>query len=157
MLEQLITVATFNDHAPAAALCHRLDEAGIPAQVFDESTTQRIWFLTKPKANQRVRVDKDNELRAEELIKEWDKQDGVLREAVCCPECGSSRIEYPQYSRRTAMTFFFAILNVLHIIPRMYYCRNCHFTWAAEPLPPKPDLDVLNWSVDKKARQHAHH
>jgi len=157
MLEQLITVATFNDHAPASALCHRLEDAGIPSQVFDESTTQRIWFLTKPKAHMRVRVDKENVGRAESLIKEWDQSDHVLAQAVHCPECGSSRIEYPQYSRRTAMTFFFAILNVLHVLPRQFYCRNCHFTWASEPEPPKPDLDVLNWSVSKKEEQHVHH
>jgi hypothetical protein len=157
MLEQLITVATFNDHEPAAALCHRLEDAGIPSQVFDESTTQRIWFLTKPKAYLRVRVDKDNEERATRLIKEWDKTDHVMQNAICCPECGSSRVEYPQYSRRTAMTFFFAILNVLHIIPRQYYCRSCHFTWAAEPEPPKPDLDILNWHVTKDEKEHVHH
>ncbi len=149
-LEQLITVATFNDWDKADALRRRFDAVGIPSQLFDESTTQRIWWFASPKAHMRVRVEKENAEHAEALMKQWDAEDGVLKNAVRCPECGSSRIEYPQYSRRAGLTFFFAFLNVLHIIPRQFYCENCHFTWAAEPEPPKPDLDVLNWSVKKE-------
>jgi len=148
-LEELITVATFNDWNRADALRHRLDGAGIPAQVFDESTTQRLWFFTPPKAHMRVRVEKKNAERAVAAIHEWDASDGVLQGAIRCPECGSSGIEYPQFSRRTLMTMFFAMLTLLKLLPKQYYCRNCHFTWAAEPEGPPPDLDILNWSVKK--------
>lgn len=150
-LEELITVAAFNDWDRADSLRHRFDGAGIPAQVFDEGMTQRIWWFTSPKAHMRVRVEKENAERAEALMKEWDATDGVLNGAIRCPECGSSSIEYPQFSRRTAMTMFFAFLNVLHLIPRQFYCQACKFTWAAEPEPPPPDRDILNWTIRKPA------
>ena len=154
-LEQLMTVATFNDWDKADAVRHRLDGAGIPSQVFDESTTQRIWWFAPPKASMRVRVEKENGERALGLIQEWDAADHLLDGAIRCPECGSSSIEYPQFSRKTSLTMFFAILNVLHLLPRQYFCENCHFTWAAEPQGPPPDLDILNWSVKKPVEDNA--
>jgi rubredoxin len=152
-LEQLITVATFNDWEKADALRHRLDGAGMPAQVYDESTTQRLWWFVKPKAHMRVRVEKKNAERAEAAMRAWDKSDHVLDGAIICPECGSSTIEYPQFSRKTLMTFFFAFLTLLRIMPKQFYCRDCQFTWAAEPPKPKPDLDILNWSVKKPVKK----
>jgi len=148
-LEELITVATFHDWERADALRQRYDDAGIPAQVFDESTTQRIWWFTQPRASMRVRVEKKNYERALVLLKEWEAKDHVLHGAVRCPECGGSRIEYPQHSRRTLMSMAFAFLSLIRMLPRQYYCRDCKFTWSAEPEPPKPDLDVLNWPVNK--------
>ncbi len=152
-LEELMTVATFNDWDKADALRHRFDGAGIPSQVFDESTTQRIWWFVSPKAHMRVRVEKKNAERAEAVMKEWDATDHVLNGAIRCPECGSSSIEYPQFSRKTLMTVFFAFLTLLRLLPRQYYCQNCHFTWAAEPQGPPPDLDILNWSVKKPVHE----
>ncbi len=151
LLEELVTVATFNEWDKADALRHRFDGAGMPAQVFDEGTTQRLWWFARPKAHMRVRVEKKNTEKAIAAMKEWDATDHVLDGAIRCPECGSSTVEYPQFSRKTAMTFFFAFLPLLKLLPRQYYCRSCQFTWAAEPEGPPPDLDILNWSVKKPA------
>ena len=140
-----MTVATFNDNAPAEALKDRLLAAGLRAEVLDESGTQAIFFATtNPKAHMRVRVRKEEYPRALDLIKEWDAKDSVMREAVRCPNCGSSRVEYPQFSRRTGMTFFFGLLAAMHIIPREYYCEDCQNEWPDKE-PVKPNLDVLNW------------
>ncbi len=151
-LEELITVATFNEWDRAEPLRQRLEDAEIPAQIFDESLTQRIWWFASPKAHIRVRVDKANYEKAKALVLEWDAQDHVLNGAVRCPECGGSRIEFPQFSRRTSLTMAFAFLNILRVIPREYYCRDCHFTWGAEPQAPTPKLDVLNWPIKDAKR-----
>ncbi|HWL52200.1 MAG TPA: hypothetical protein VNQ90_07185 [Chthoniobacteraceae bacterium] len=161
-LEELITVATFNEWDKADALRLRLDEAGVPAQLFDEGFTQRLWwFVPEPKAQMRVRVEKERSEEALALIARWDEEEGILSDAVRCPECGSSRIEYPQFSRRTAMTVFFGILALFHLLPRQFYCRNCHFTWRAEPPKPEPERSVLNWTIRKPAvevhRRREHH
>ncbi len=151
-LEQLITIATFNEKEKADALRLRFDAAGIPAQLFDEGFTQRVWWLVpEPKAHMRVRVEKENAEAALALLRQWNEEERILKDAVCCPECGSSRVEYPQFSRRTLQTFFFGVLSLFRFIPRQFYCRVCHFTWGAEPEPPEPERTILNWTVPKSA------
>lgn len=145
MMEQLITVATFNSEPPAEALRNRFLDAGMHAEILDESGTQAIFFSTlEPKAYMRVRVHKQDNERAKAMIKEWDVKDGVLREAVRCPQCGSSQIEYPQFSRRTGMAWFFGLLAAMRLIPREYFCEDCKFEWPDKP-PENLKLDPLNW------------
>lgn len=140
-----MTVATFNSEPPAEALKDRFLDAGLRAELQDESGTQALFFSTgSPRAHMRVLVPKLDNERALKLMKEWDAQDGVLREAVRCPQCGSSQVEYPQFSRHTGMAFFFGLLAAVHIIPREYFCEDCKFEWP-DKTPVKPNLDPLNW------------
>ena len=103
-MDQLLTIATFNDREPADRLTTRLRDAGFNADVFDESAAQK-WLLLnlKPRAHMRVRVPKADGDRAMQQLRDWDAADGAMKEAIRCPQCGSSRIEYPQFSRRTLM------------------------------------------------------
>ncbi len=144
-MDQTLTIATFNEREPADRLSVRLREAGFKAEVFDESAAQK-WFLLNltPRAHMRVRVPEQDGDRAMDLIKEWDAADGALKDAVRCPQCHSSRIEYPQFSRRTLMSAFPAAAAAAGIIEKQFYCESCGFTWDAEPKPPMK-LDVLNW------------
>jgi rubredoxin len=144
-MEQYLTIATFNDREPADRLTTRLRAAGFNADVFDESSAQK-WLLLnlKPRAHMRVRVPKDDGERAMQQLRDWDAADGALKDAVRCPQCGSSRIEYPQFSRRTLMGALPAAAAAAGIIERQYFCEACGFTWDAEPKE-APELDVLNW------------
>lgn len=149
-MEQTITVATFNDAAPAEALKNRFLDAGLHSDLLDESGAQALMGLTThPKAQMRVRVRKDEFERAKQLAAEWDASDGALREAVKCPQCGSSRIEYPQFSRQAGYSVAVSALAAAKIIPREFYCEDCQFTW---PDKPEEDVerDVLNWPKDGK-------
>jgi transposase-like protein len=96
----------------------------------------------------RVRVPEEELETAKGLLGEWDKE-GVMSQAVRCPECGSSRIEYPQFSRRILGSVFFGLLAAARIIPRKYYCEDCQFTWP-DKVTPKVDRDALNWPRDSK-------
>ncbi len=149
-MEEFLTVATFNERAPADVLTARLREAGFHADVFDESQAQK-WLLLSltPRAHMRVRVLKEEGDRALQTLAEWDKADGAMRDSVRCPQCRSSRIEYPQFSRRTLMSALPAAAAAVGIIDREYYCEACGYTWEAEPKP-KKDLDVLNWETKTK-------
>jgi hypothetical protein len=144
-MEQYLTVATFNERTPAEQVAARLNEAGISADVFDESDAQRFLLMNlEPKAHMRVRVDKDLGEKAMEKLREWDRAEGLLRNAVRCPQCGSSRIEYPQFSRRTLMSAFPAAVAATGLIDREYYCEACAFTWPdVEKVETK--RDPLNW------------
>jgi len=148
-MEQLITVATFNDADPAEALKDRLIEAGLEAEMIDESGAQAIFFVGKePRAHMRVRVHKKDFETAKKVIAGWEAE-GVMSEAVRCPQCGSSRVEYPQFSRRTAGSIFFALLSAAHLIPREYYCEDCQFTWP-DKVEPEQQRDALNWPRQSK-------
>src|SRR5947209_13778453 len=104
-MEEFMTVATFNDREPADRLTTRLREAGFNADLFDETQAQK-WLLLnlKPRAHMRVRVLKQESERAMQKLREWNAADGAMRDAVTCPQCHSSRIEFPQFSRRTLMS-----------------------------------------------------
>jgi hypothetical protein len=144
-MEQEFTIATFNERQPADVLCHRLREAGYNADLFDESHAQK-WLLmnVKPRAHMRVRVPKDQAEAAMQTLREWDAADGAMKDAVRCPQCHSSRVEYPQFSRRTLMSALPAAAAAAGIIDRQFFCEACGYTWEAEPKP-QPSLDVLNW------------
>jgi hypothetical protein len=148
-MEQTMTLAAFNEAAPAEALKDRLIESGLHAEFTDDSGTQAIFFLSRqPRAHMLVRVRKEEYERAKGLTLEWEKE-GVLAEAVRCPQCGSSRIEYPQFSRRTAQSIVFSLLTAAHLIPREYYCEDCQFTWP-DKVKPAVDRDALNWPRKSK-------
>lgn len=151
IMEQKMIIATYEERDGAEALRHRLNGLGISSIIYDESMVQRIWWLSRPRAAIHVRVLKEDADRTLALMKEWaaDPHDHVLDAAIRCPECGSTRIEYPQMSRKTLQTFFYTLLTVLHIFPKSFFCKSCQFTWAAAPAE-KLDLDILNWSMPKK-------
>jgi len=144
-METQITVATFNETDPAERLATRLRESGFAASVYDESDEQK-WklFNLRPRAHLRVRVPTDEQAGAFAQITAW-KDDPLLAEAVHCPDCGSSRVEFPQFSRRTIMGALPAALAATGVIDQEFYCESCHFTWPAEPPKPEEETDVLNW------------
>jgi transposase-like protein len=143
-MEQTLTVATFNEAAPAEVLKDRLLDSGLHADLMDESGAQAIFFMNRdPRAHMRVLVRKEEFDTALKLTGEWEKE-GLMSEAVRCPQCGSSRIEYPQFSRRTSGSIFFALLAAAHLIPREYFCEDCQFTWP-DKVVPEIERDALNW------------
>ncbi|MSR43225.1 MAG: hypothetical protein EXS29_07600 [Pedosphaera sp.] len=139
-----ITVVTFNDPEPAEALRIRLESAGHHASHSDESGMQRFWFLTEPRAAHKVEVAEEGLASARQLIEKWNRADGVLRGAVCCPQCHGSRVEYPQFTGKFLTPAFAELLVTLRVFPTMFYCQDCQFTWPKEE-EPKPDFDLLNW------------
>jgi hypothetical protein len=125
-------------------LKRRLEEAGIPATIYDERKLQRAFLSPVSLAGIRVRVPHENFGPARALLAEWDKQDGALRDAIHCPQCGSSRVEYPQFTRKFVLPSFGALLCPLGLLEREFYCEDCHYTWPTKvPVPPK--LDILGW------------
>jgi predicted RNA-binding Zn-ribbon protein involved in translation (DUF1610 family) len=145
-MEKLIKVASFNELAPAEAVAERLKGNGIEALVHDESNQQQwqLWNLA-PRAHLQVKVGGPHEERAVALIKEWIAEGGAAASAVRCPECGSLRIEYPQFSRKTILGALPAAFAAAGVIERNYYCESCHFTWPSESPKAGPELDILNW------------
>lgn len=123
----------FNSRTSAEPLQKRLVEAGVGAEIHDELRLEKFWFVSRPETGIRIEVPADQYERAYELLIQWDKQEGALREGIRCPECGSLRVEYPQFTRKFLIpNLAMGLLAALHAVEKEYYCQECHFTWPRE-------------------------
>jgi hypothetical protein len=146
-----LTVATFNEYEEAEPLTRRLENAGIKAEIYDERKVQKWYFLAPALAGIRLRVPKEKHSAAREMLDHWNATDGALGHAISCPECGSSRIEYPQFSRHFLWGGIAAVFAALGCFQRKFFCKQCQFTWpASQKVPLK--TDSLGWP--EKQQQH---
>ncbi len=129
----MVTIATFNEPAKAKDLKRRFQDAGLHADIHNEAPLQQVAFMSRPQANAKVMVEDADFDRAQRLMVEWEASDPDIAAAVIrCPQCGSSRIEYPQMTRKFMTPALVAVLCALKIIPKEFYCEDCHFTWTNE-------------------------
>jgi len=142
-----IPVATYNEQEPAGELKCRLEAAGIPPVILDESKLERFWFMSEPAAAIHVEVRHPDYLRARQFIRKWHQYDGILKLAVVCPACSSPRVEFPQITRKFLMPIVEACLMALHVLPREFYCLDCQYTWP-KTKPPKREFDILGFPRD---------
>jgi hypothetical protein len=142
-------LATFHDLEPAQLLQQRFQQAGIPATITDESRIQRLWFMSEPLAAIHLEVPGDQYLEARQLMQLWDTNDGFLRSAVRCPECQSSRIEFPQLTRKFATPGLIGLLMAARIIRREFYCLECQYTWPVSVTLARR-LDKFGWPYDSR-------
>jgi predicted Zn-ribbon and HTH transcriptional regulator len=140
-----VAVSTFNKPEEAEPLKKRLEAAGVTAQIYDERKRQQYLFLSETLAGIHVRVDKEDYWRAKSLMVSWDDAEGVLRQAVHCPECRSTRVEFPQFTRKFLSPSFYALVCKLGLLERTFYCEDCHFTWSLRPANVEQPTDLLGW------------
>ena len=127
----MVTIGTFNESAKAKRLKERLQAAGLHADMINEGHIQQVAFMSKPQANVKVQVDDNDFERAQKLMIEWEASDPDIGAAMIrCPQCGSSRIEYPQMTRKFMTPALASVLFALKIFPKEFYCEDCHFTWS---------------------------
>lgn len=128
-----IALALFPNRAKAEPLRHRLEEAGIGAEIHDELRLEKLWFVSKPETGARLEAPSEQFERAIDLLLDWDAAEGALRDAIRCPECKSFRIEYPQFTRKFLIpNLALGPLSALGLVEKEYYCQDCHFTWPKE-------------------------
>jgi hypothetical protein len=107
--------------------------------------------MTEPLAAIHVEVDQDEFVHAQKLIEQLDLDEGILARAVRCPECKSARVQYPQITRKFMMPVFEAFLMAFKILPREFYCWDCHYTWPKEKHKKRKKEDALGWPVRSKS------
>jgi hypothetical protein len=132
----MVTIATFNEPAKAKAIKERLEKAGIRADVHNEGHFQQVAFMSRPQASNKVEVEDNDFERAQQLMVEWESTDpDVANALIRCPQCRSSRIEYPQLTRKFITPALASVLFALRIFPKEFYCQDCHYTWSNEAQP----------------------
>ena len=139
-------IASFDEQAAAEKLAQRLTQEGFDTIARNDAAEQ-FWKLYNlhPRAQCLVLVATDRADEALRLLQELDATDDVLRGAVRCPECRSTRVEYPQFSRRTIVGALPAIAAAAGLIDREFFCAACQFTWPpaedpTETVPAGKDL-----------------
>lgn len=128
----MVTIATFNEPAKAKRLKDRLQRAGLKADIHNEGHLQAMAFMSKPQANVKVNVDEEDFAAAQNLLVEWETTDPDIGSAIHCQQCGSSRIEYPQLTRKFITPAIASVLFALRVFQKEFYCQDCHFTWSNE-------------------------
>ena len=132
----MVTIATFSEPAKAKRLKERFDQSGLKADIHNEGHLQQVAFMSKPQANVKLQVDDNDFERAQSLMVEWETSDPDVNAAIIrCPQCNSSRIEYPQMTRKAITPAMASVLFALKIFPKEFYCEDCHFTWSNEDQP----------------------
>jgi hypothetical protein len=144
----MLTLASFEERDKAEVLRDRLEQAGIHASVYDESKVQRYRFMSTPHAAMKLRVEDKDFDHAKRLVEGLDVIEGALRDAVRCPQCKSSRVEYPQFTRKFTTTTLVELACSMKLLEKSYYCTDCHFTWPKETKP-EPERDILGWPMEK--------
>ena len=131
-MSQHLPIASFDESEPADALARRLRAEGFGAITSNDSAEQLLQCLNPhPRAQNHVLVPGEQIEAALRRLKELDASEQVLRFAICCPDCGSSQVEYPQFSRKTLVGAILpALAAAAGIVERLFYCAACHFTWT---------------------------
>lgn len=139
----MVIIATFNDSGNAKHLRDRLIESGVRADINSEGHLQQVAAGAAAKANIKLSVADDDFAKAQKLLVEWETTDPDLAFAIRCPQCKSSRIQYPQLTRKFLTPALMGILLALKIFPKEFYCEDCHFTWSDQAEQPTGRL----WST----------
>jgi len=142
-------VATFNDPEHARPVLERLTSAGLHAKLRDETRWQGA-HLAERLASVKIEVPEAEFDAARERLRECSPCE--MEQSVCCPECGSPDVDYPQVTRKFILPSLHTILFKLGIVEKEFYCNTCHATWPVrEKL--EPERDELNWPI-KRSRLH---
>jgi hypothetical protein len=121
------SIALFRHQSDAAPLQARLAAAGVLAELHHCTGLDGT----------RIQVPADQFERAYQLLLDWDAAEGALSKAIRCPECKSLRVEYPQYSHKSALpNLLVSVLANIGAMEKEFYCHDCHFMWPKEGTKP---------------------
>jgi transposase-like protein len=63
---------------------------------------------------------------------------------IRCPDCGSTQVEYPQFSRNTIVGALPAVAAAVGMVEPEFFCRSCHYSWAPAPTEAPPVGDAIS-------------
>src|SRR5437660_11807662 len=133
----MVTIATIDEATKAKHLKQRFQENGVHADVMTEGQFQRMTSGAKAQANAKVLIEEGDFDKAQQLLLEWEKSDPEVGAAMKCPQCGSPRIQYPQMTRKFLTPALVGFLCAINVIPKEFYCEDCHYTWGNEEIAPR--------------------
>lgn len=150
-MSEPIAIASYDHMPPAVALVKELSQRGFEAGLINETAEQALKFFTAhAHAQFRVTVPPEEMLPAlaaistmpESPLEEADEC--PVRQVIRCPDCKSTLVEFPQFSRKTVIGALPSLAAAAGLIEQNYYCSHCHFTWAPAVSASPPISDALS-------------
>jgi len=124
-------LAAFDHPQSARSLFEYVNGHGFVARLYDERNLQRYWFLAKPMAGLCVLVPEATLPEVHEFLAGKPEGSFLIKRAIHCPSCHSTRIQYPQMTRKNLMPTLVAhLLVALHLMEHECYCEDCHYAWV---------------------------
>ena len=121
------SIALFSHSLDAGQFQKRLRDSGIPAEIHDCASFK----------GGRLDVPSDKFEQAYTLLQNWDAAESGIHGAIRCPECTSLRVDFPQYTHKSALpNLLVGFLANIRVLPKEFYCHDCHFTWPREGTRP---------------------
>ena len=133
----MITVATFSKPEEAHLFRMRLEAAGIPAFVQDESLVQLDWFLSNAVGGVRVQIADGDVEAAREFLAADAPPPSPDAEDVVCPACGSHQTAPDEWPRRLFFLGLLVFLVPLFFIRPRWRRATCHHVFRL-PKPARP-------------------
>jgi hypothetical protein len=133
-----MVVALFQNVRDAQAAREVLTNAGIRSEVHDEGSLSKLWGGKENVSFARLEAAGEQFEQAEQLFIDWAKSTGTACGAIRCPECGSFRIDYPQYAKKAVLpNMVVGTLATIAGVEKQFYCNDCHCTWHREGSSPE--------------------
>ncbi|MEY2409904.1 MAG: hypothetical protein QOF48_2574 [Verrucomicrobiota bacterium] len=124
-------LAAFDSLKPGQTLVHFLEQHSFEVRLYDERKLQRFWFLARPVAGICVQVPEENIPAVRDFLAAQPESQELLRSAIRCPSCKSTRVHYPQMTRKNVLPTLVAhALVTLGLLRHECYCEDCQFTWV---------------------------
>lgn len=130
MNKNFVTLQVFQYSSEAQIIKGRLESEGIPVVLRDEFTIDTDPFLSQAIGGVKLQVVKKDEAKAREILEEISTYSfDDAGEAMHCPNCNSTKIDYVTTVRdtKTIAAFLVSILVVaLPIYTKYEYrCEEC--------------------------------
>jgi hypothetical protein len=117
---------------PLALFEHRSDAEAYQKRLKDAGFDARIHDIAKIKIA-RLEVPSDQFERAHQQVVSWDTSEDGIHGAIRCPECKSLRVDFPQYTHKTALpNMLVGFLANIGAVEKEFYCHDCHYTWSKD-------------------------
>lgn len=146
-----VSIATFDTLPPAEKLASLLTEKGLEAGVHNETADQTLrFFAGTHHAQFRVQVPPDQMTQALTEVANLPPLPAdrafecPATNVIRCPECGSTRIEFPQFSRNTIIGALPAIAASVGLVEQDFFCQSCHHTWLPASREHVPIGDAIS-------------
>jgi len=135
-MKEPTAIASFDSADPAQIVAGRLRDTCFQAAVVDTSGDE-LWVRLglQPRGQFKVMVPLVQAERALSWLREFDASEQLLAAAVRCPECGSTRVEFPGEAQHQLGELFTVPSDPLH---HDYLCRRCKLVWQSDSEPTRP-------------------
>jgi hypothetical protein len=127
-------IASFDRPEPAEIVAARLRDTCFQALVLDTSG-ESYWSTAglKVRGQYKVMVPLVQAERAVSWLREFDAAEKLLAAALRCPQCGSTRVEYPQRALRQSRQLFEVTAP---LDENDSQCSRCNGVWREEAVVP---------------------